>query len=197
MIQYTTDLERDMKIQINYDLLDEIDYSKKGFHLDKTLSKNFKKSLFWFGVYCAWDIGKPFLECLPGNIMSATIFFTLINTFDITFYNKPRVREEREFDAYDNLKRLAVYLNTLQVKTNATLLQDGQLLEKHYKVVEGEKGFPRILEEKYIEIPTCNNYGHESTEVLLQEHLIGSRKYDISVGETPRQKRLQFAKGTI
>lgn len=187
-----------MKIQVNYDLLEEIVCSKKGVSINRIVKHRIAAAGLAVAICSLIDIciGK-FPEALPNNITSIGVLSLGFYVGDIVVNNIPRINEENKFDAYDNLKRLSTNLQVLQVKTNSTLLQDGILLEKHHKIVKSKKGFPLILEQKYIEIPTCSDYGYNSSETLLQEHIIGSNNYDISVEEPPKQKRLQFAKGSI
>ena len=83
--------------------------------------------------------------------------------------------------ATENLKELASSLNSLYLNTNYELLLESQLSCKEYNIILNEKMIPQILESKYILVPTYN-YNNEIKNVsILQEHVVGSDIYELSL----------------
>lgn len=73
------------------------------------------------------------------------------------------------------------------------LLKDAEVIQTNYKVNLRDKNkLPFLKQEKYIEVPLCNGY----KEILLQEHNIGSKNYELSVQEPTKKMSLKLSKAT-
>ena len=167
-----------MKIRLNYDLIDKVKESKKGLLLKRVVNKSFCYSglntLFWM----------PFNQHIYNNLSQATvkdfIYFSL-GYFSILSYlelkNKTLVKNE----SLDKLKRLASMLRDNYVNTDYELLQDSYEYDRSYSVILDDNKFLRLKQDKYIMIPTTDGFGDKEIS-LVQEHLIGSKDYELSYG---------------
>ena len=85
------------------------------------------------------------------------------------------------------LKRLVGQLNEHKINTSYDLLLESELYEKKYKLQFDKDRLLYILEKKYVLVKT---YGFNNTikkTSILQEHVVGSKEYVLSLG-TPMKK---------
>lgn len=180
-----------MKININYELMQEIDIANKGYSLNKCLIKNTKYCLKWALFWSALNM--IFSKNHNLNILENTSFMLMLCPLfvGLDFAVLPIHKEYKIQDADHNLRKLVSELNILNVKTSVSLLKDAEVQETHYDIVLNDKNIPVLKQDKYILVLTFDNYGRQDVECLHQEHIIGSKDYDISVGKP--QKRLKLS----
>lgn len=180
-----------MKININYELMQEIDIANKGYSLNKNLMKTAKACLKWAMFWSVFDmiLTTDHNPDILKNTLSIFMFYPLFVGIDFAFL--PLNKEYKIQDADHNLRKLVSELNGLDVKTSVSLLKESEVQETHYDIVLNDKNIPVLKQDKYILVPTFDNYGRHDVECLHQEHIIGSKDYDISVGEP--QKRLKLS----
>ena len=82
---------------------------------------------------------------------------------------------------------MARQLNDLNVKTDYELLLESELYKKEYKIQVNEKKLPYIAESKYIMVPTHSFNGNMTETSILQEHVVGSKKYVLSLGSPKKE----------
>ena len=96
-------------------------------------------------------------------------------------------------EAKDDLKMLIPQLRDLQINTNYELLLKSELYQTKYKIKFNEKKLPYILQSKYVMIPTYNYNGDEAETSILQEHVVGTKEYVLSLGSPKKQLKLAYS----
>ena len=186
-----------MKIRINYDILHEVELANNGCSLKKDLYYNLRFA--WVPGIIAGAViyskTKNPMDIIGSNLRCPIIFMCFNTLWTKLISGIPEIKEMKEFNAYNNLKKLATDLSILQVKTNATLLKDTLPVKREYRITTNDKHLPVVVQNKYINIPILYGNGEIGSEVLLQEHVIGSRKYDVSVKSPNKELKLQKVYG--
>ena len=175
-----------MKIRINYDLLEKIEEAKKGFSLKRDIKTIGTTSFFNIVPTFTIAIFEPIalkiiLVRIPFVISFHTMFRGVINLL---------IGDINKKEANTTLDNLAITLQSLNINTNRELLLNSYKYKTTYKLQKTQKAIPCIKREKYIMVPTNDIYEEEAS--LLEEHIMGTRKYDLSKGEP--QKVLKLAK---
>lgn len=160
-----------MKLKINYDLIKKVKDSKKGFSLQKVAKIRVAILPLHLLVLLFYSIGGNFRDAVTGFILGQ-VHFTLTTTFFIKY-----LKNIIEKYANVNLQTLALNLNDLGLKTTPELLKESEVIETNYKFRYIDDKLPVLTEEKYIMVPLVNN----NEEILLQEHRVGSKNYELSV----------------
>jgi hypothetical protein len=181
-----------MKLVINYDLITRIQDAKDNLGISTALQKNLKKVSPWFGVYTLINVstGQPLHRSIASAGVSATMLFTVWTAMDIT--KNKMIGNIDKIRALNDLRRLSIKLNDLKVKTSAELILESEEYARKYKVKVNEQKLPYILQEKYIMVPTYDNGDIKETSIL-QEHIIGSKVYVLSLGSPTKAFKPVFA----
>jgi hypothetical protein len=184
-----------MKLTINYDLIRKTLQAKENFGISKVISKHFKKASYWFGISATFNlaIGRRIEEALFSAIITANMILTLDVMEDLSKYKKFG-DIDRKKDMHD-LDNLANQLENANINTTGKLLLHSKEYETKYKIKLNEKKLPYLLQEKYILVPTYNNYSGDIKETsLLQEHEIGSKTYVLSLGSPSKKFKPAFSR---
>ena len=183
----------DLKIIINYDLLEKIQEAKHGLALVKTSKRVLLKATITEMVYMLLTLfeNQP-IETLSESFVRVfcwyLFFHFLLETTDVK-QNKTKALEE--------IKKLAIQLNDLNICTEQKLLMDSYIYEKEYELENEEDSIlPKICQKKYIMVPVYDD-GEINEVSLLQEHIIGTKSYVISYGKPNKQKVFKPAFGSI
>ena len=174
-----------MKIQINYDLLSKIMESKTGFSLQRLTNK----------VMLCTSISSSF--CIPITISrSGTTEEILNGIVSLLFWHTCWESIGQSFNskyykniAINELKRLVSILNDINVSTNYELLLQSYTYKTNYKIKFNKYFLPCLKQDKYIMVPIYNN-GEEKEISLIQEHIIGSKEYELSCGSQTKLLKL-------
>ena len=178
-----------MKLIINYDLINEISNTTNKPVLIKNLNEI---KLLYPSVYIANFL--VFYSILPFN--AAFIASTVsINWALVTF---SIICKYFEIDPYKiiaekNLNNLVLKLKDLHIDTTYDLLLDSKVYYKKNNLKINEKKIPYILESKYILVPTYDSLGEITKTSVLQEHVVGSKKYVLSIGSPEREYKYAFS----
>lgn len=175
-----------MKIQINYDLLNKVTESKKGFSLNQ-ISKYVSKCTLGSLVVDA-SLSLIFLEP-PEKFLFDSIFYLIFHTIlGTTVHISLSELCKRKSDR--DLLLLALKLYQLDIITDLNLIKKSYAYHTDYKMINNNnKDIPILKQNKYIILPVYEN-GEESEVSILQEHIIGSKKYVLSIGEPEKQLKL-------
>lgn len=179
-----------MKIKTDYDLLKEIEHSKKGIkgseHFINALKNNPACSIGGL-ILLTYSIVnvvrneevKDKLIIIAINIGGYSLGRGIFNLIS----KKYKVLDIKK--ATDELQRLVTQLYNLEVRTDLELLKKSKLNQTNYKIVftDGDIKLPKIKQYKYIDVPLSNGY----EETILQEHVFGDEDYEISV-KSPEKK---------
>lgn len=86
------------------------------------------------------------------------------------------------------LEFLVYELTKLEVDTSRELLKEAEVIQTDYELVfsDDKISVPKLNQKKYISVPLSNG----GEETLLQEHFVGFKDYELSVGSPT--KKLSF-----
>ena len=129
------------------------------------------------------DLEKTFLT-LPIN-------FSVITLLE-TFHNMLLHKDEYKEIAMIRLKRLVQELNDLNIDTNYDLLLKSELYQKKYHLRLNDEKLTVILESKYILMPTYKFNGNINDTSVLQQHVVGSKTYVLSLGTYQKEQKLVY-----
>ena len=141
-----------MKIIINYELMDKVQEAKTGFSLKKYKHKlGFYLGIVGLARFSAVAIGgMPIEEALEGMIFPTiygSSYFGLHDWVDSKFKKE---RSEQE------LRELSQRLRDIFVETDSELLKESFAYKTEYKI-NSEKFPPKLEEHKYIMVPVHND----------------------------------------
>lgn len=175
-----------MKIQTNYDLLNKVVESEKGFTLNKIAK--------YVGICTSASIVidmalSSIIQEPPEKFILDVVFYAWFHTLCGTAVHKS-VSGIGKLKANRDLIILILKLYRLNILTDLNLINKSYAYHTEYKIVDGEKGIPVLKQNKYIMLPVYEN-GEESEVSILQEHIIGTKTYELSQEEPP--KKLKFA----
>ena len=180
-----------MKLIINYDLFEEVLNARETLGPLKIIRNNKRQwAKFHLPILAITDfICYPF----PLDIAALGIQFGIMTYLDLFVQHicKIDINKER---AIDNLRDLSRKLKDLDVKTDYDLLLEAEQYKKEYKVKVNEKKLPYIAESKYIMVPTHDFNGNITDTSILQEHVVGSSEYVLSLGSPKKELKLNYAR---
>lgn len=181
-----------MKLIINYDLIKRIQQAKEDFGISVALKKNIKQVAPLFGIYTAFNLasGQRIDQALSNATLSASLLLTLWATMDLARYHFLGDIDKR--NALNDLKKLSIQLGQFNISTSVDLLLKSEEYDRKYKLELNENKLPSVLQEKYILVPTYNNGDIKDTSIL-QEHVIGSKIYVLSLGSPAKAFKPAFA----
>ena len=177
-----------MKIIINYDLIDKVREAKTGFSLHKyTRVVGFTNSITVPAIILGAQIGNT-------NAMDALEL--MLKTFSYSlFYNALQATVSsffRKREATEELINLSTKLNCMCIETSSELLKGAYQYEVDYSV-NFDSFPPKLEQKKYIMVPVYNDWGNNERS-LVQEHVIGTRDYALSYGESKKKKVYSYAR---
>lgn len=182
-----------MKLKINYDFFEKIKDVKEPHNPLKIIRNNKNFIVLYLSFCTVFDllIFDSFDKFLSKVLIDFSILFggaSLTCAIELLLEIDDYAKMAKE-----NLKKLASSLNSLHLNTNYELLLESQLSCKQYKINLNEKKIPQILESKYILVPTYN-YNNEIKNVsILQEHVVGSKTYELTLGSPKRKFKYAYS----
>lgn len=171
-----------MKIKVNYDLINKISESKNGLKLQKALifSNCIDIPIY---VYYLIITGGSIFNFLFVVLLSQIPAMTNAGLISVLVEQWVKNKANKNLDIFVN------QLYNLEVKTTTELLKESKVIEKNYEI-NYKDNKPILIQRKYISVPLCNGYD----ETLLQEHNVGSRKYELSVQSPIKKHKFKLAK---
>lgn len=190
------------KIIINYDFINEIGLAKGKYKLIRTSWKIpfvYKLPIFsisFISVFNSAFNDFPWSLTLPIVFLDVGHYYCILAILSkiLDKLNKlsPRVKTLREI-SFEKIQMLSHDLNVNNIKTTPELLLGAKFYKRKYSLAM--EGLPGIIRKRYIYIPTQGfNEKIEDTSIL-EEHRLGTRKYEISVQEPEKKKQLKLAYG--
>lgn len=182
-----------MKLENEYDLMDKIKDVNEPFGLMKIIRK--KKLLIYlatanFLIITRKEDYKTLLVLFPSSLL---IMFSIFLMPDY-IAQKMLKMDLYSSIALEDLKKLVLKLNNLYLNTDINLLLKSKQYKKKYKVIKKEQVIPKVLESKYIMVPTYNRDGSIKETSIVQEHELGSRKYVLYLGSPEKKLKLAYVK---
>lgn len=191
-----------MKIRINYDFFDKIKDANEDKPTVFTLIRNNKH------IFILETLVLMFIEFLnyrllpPPSPFDHFVFVFLAYRTLICekiagslLFKKENINIYKE-DAIVKLLELLKQLKKLYLNTDYQLLLKTELYKHEYSL-KFKDGIPRIIEKKYFNVPAYGFNNQIKTRSVLQEHVIGSRYYDLSLDEPVKKFKLVLAQENI
>lgn len=171
-----------MKLVINYDLIDAIRNVNEPLTPFKVVRNRKNNFLTYLSILTLINFcqGSSVLETIEklgmyfGTVISADILIAMSkSTTSVDFFAD---------ESSKNLKRLVGELEALNISTSYDLLLKSEIYDKKYKVEMNKEQLPHIAEKKYILVPSYTYNGDIKDTSVLQEHIVGSKQYVLSLG---------------
>lgn len=182
-----------MKLVINYDFFKKICNVNEPYSALKIIKNNKRKYVLEIPVLITFNsILLPvdeLLSCLGIQLGLIMILNTLPELITHKVFNYDSYKEEAE----SKLKDLLSQLKDLYINTDFDLLLKSELYKKQYQIKLNEKKLPYILESKYIMVPTYDSNGKMMDTSFLQEHVVGSDEYVLSLGSPTKVLKLAYS----
>lgn len=173
-----------MKITVNFDLMDALSEARTGLSLKKTTKKVLTLSLISFSIIQTLDTSIGQDVNILNNMACATLPHVGLHPLTDLMLSKPR-----KMLASMNLSRLLIELSKIDVWTEPKLLLNSYKYKTEYELIKSDSKIPLVQQKKYIMVPSYVN-GEENEVSLLQEHVIGSNDYELSLGEPKKVLKL-------
>ena len=183
-----------MKILNDYDLINTVKNVDKPFSVFKLVRNNKARWLkLNIPIYAAIDFAIK--REIPGTIELVAMQLGFVAVFEtISYYvlNTDPFYTKSDRD----MKILVEKLKAINVETDYDLLKKTTLDTKKYNIRINEKKLPEIIESKYILVPSYNYNGEVKETHMIQEHVVGSHQYILSVGSKQKVLKPVFASNT-
>ena len=173
-----------MKIRVNYDLFEKIVQAESGLSIKRRAYDFLKISPF----VCLIVYGSAFAGGGDINFQNITLTFSLAFLFNLS--HELIDLKSKQKRANESLSMLVKDFNKLNISTTEDLIKESELYHSHYEVKLNSWKIPYLYEQKFIMVKTVD----DNEVSIKQEHVIGSRKWNISVGEPEKQYKLSLAK---
>ena len=179
------------KIIINYDLFDAILNVNGEMTPLKIIRNNKKVIAFWYlpvltvlNLSASKNLLKTFeMLCMEfGMLIGSVLFYNLVIGID-----------DYKNQSIEDLKTLVYKLKEMYVNTDYELLTQSKLIRRNYQVKYSKENFLAILESKYFLVPTYDFNNNVKNTGILQEHLIGTNEYVLSLGSPKKELKLAHA----
>lgn len=169
-----------MKIVNNYDFINAVKDSNEDYSPSKVI-RNHKGPLIVGLSVVTYLNCIAFDENLLKHISDSTLVFSsaiLISKLMEYKYHGDKYKQRAD----ERLNELVDTLNDNDIKTDNHLIRQSTCYNKIYNLQINNKAIPQILESKYIYVPMYNFKGNVINTSLLQEHIIGTNEYTLSLG---------------
>jgi len=179
-----------MKIEINYDLLDKIREANTGLSLNKTAKFILLRTSIQTTICMIIDM--IYYAKIQNLLKDLTFSFLIQGVMTITT-DLILSKINKSIASYD-LKHLLNLLKVINIDTTYELLLDAYKYKTDYKVRFNNDKIPVLEEKKYIMVPVYEN-GDCKEVSIVQEHIVGTRKYHLSYGKPNKVLKLVFNRG--
>ena len=175
-----------MKFDVNYELMAKIGEAKTGINL-RRIGK--KMAILNGAMSLVSILADPTdIEQIASRILYS-FSITSFQSFGMEF----AFSNSQKKTANEKLKILSSRLADLDVSTDSDLLLESKRYKIKYDIDFSEGIIPKITQNKYVMVPTHND-GEVS---LLQEHIVGTRNFTLSVGEPEKAKQFKLVYGSL
>ncbi len=181
-----------MNVLINYDLICAVKNVNEKFSIKK-ITRNNKGD--WAKINLPVFLG---LDCLiyKGDIKK--IITMLIAQFGIVYTINLLPHLALKTDLYkekseQELKKLVSKLKDSNIETSYELIKQSKQYDRKYEIRLNEQKIPQILQSKYILLPTYDYAGRIKDTSVLQEHVMGSKDYVLSLGSPKKVLKPAFS----
>ena len=173
---------------VNYDLIDKVREAKTGFSLHKYVKTvGLVNGVMIPTMLLGAQIGGVPIVELTDDILrnfGYSLWCNLWISFGYSFFRKDM--------AIEQLRELSTKLNSICIETSPELLKGVYQYDVEYNVCF-DSFPPKIVQNKYMMVPV-NNYWENNERAVKQEHVIGTRDYELSYGEPVKKKSYSYAR---
>lgn len=182
-----------MKLVINYDFFNAILDVNEKFNGFKVIRNNKKFYKLAIPIWLTFDIIylKKIIEVLLSLIFQ--IGFKVVIEYTSYLFDKIDIYE---IQSHNNLRLLANNLQNLNVNTDYNLLLESEYDGREYSIQINENKIPEIIENKYILVPVYDYNGEIKNQSIVQEHVIGTNNYVLSIGRKNKVKKMVYSSAT-
>ncbi len=187
-----------MKLHINYDFFEAVRDVREVFG-PITIVRNNKYTFFFtipsFAILftaLGFDASSVFFTTAAHSSL-----FLLYDYIDNYQFKKEKHIDFDEYTYYSAIKlvELAHQLEEINVMTKPENLLDAELYAEKHQLIFNEHKIPMLEHDKYILIPAYNRFNGEEMDIsLLQEHIVGTKDYELSIGEPEKKYRRVLVK---
>ena len=177
-------------IEIYYDLVKRLEDANEKFGPLKLVKKHIKSVTGSFGGFLAiaCSIGLPTTQVIIGAAVLPTACALILAGQDVWNY-KFYGGDVEQWMAKEDIAELSLKLCKHCISTSPDLLLESEQQGKtRYKIVLNKHRIPVIRQEKCVMIPTYDNGNIRRNVSVIQEHIIGSKKYVLTPG-TPSESK--------
>ena len=174
-----------MNILINYDFIFAVKNVNENFSLKKVIRNNKGD---WAKIKLPLFLGLDYVG-YQGDFKK--ILTMLIAQFGIVCTTNLLLHLALKTDLYKDkseleLKKLVSKFKYADIDTSYKLLKESKQYDRKYEIRINENKIPQIIQSKYILVPTYDYSGSVKDTSVLQEHVMGSKEYVLSLG-TPKK----------
>lgn len=182
---------RFIKLLNDFDVINSVKNVNQPFTMFKLIRNNKDRwAKINIPIYTAVDFAIK--REIPGTLELLVMQLGFVALFETLTYHMMGV--DPYFNKSDrDLKMLVSKLNAINVETDYELLKRTTLDEKKYNIRINEKKLPELVESKYILVPSYNYNGEEKETSMIQEHVVGTHEYVLSVGSKQKVLKPAFA----
>jgi len=181
-----------MKIVINYDFFDKILDARENINILKVVRNN-KKSYIYYYLPAFLTVNMLMNEDIKTALLALPMEYLTVVTLDL-IEQKMAKKDNYKEKAIIKLKSLVSKLQDLGVETDYDLLLQSKLYERVNNLYLNENKLPEIMTSKYILVPSYNHSRDIKNTSILQEHIIGSSDYVLSIGTKAKEYKLVYSK---
>lgn len=181
-----------MKLVINYDFFNAVRNVNEPYGPLKVIRNEKNKYMMRLPIWSL--LNYTVFQNMQDTIGALMVQYMLVMGSDL-LVDKVLGIDSYATKSMNDLKKLVVKLNDINVKTDCELLCQSELYERNYKFSFNESKIPFLMEEKYILVPSYSYSGEIIDTSILQEHEIGTNEYMLSVGEPQKKYKLVMANG--
>ena len=175
-----------MKLLINYDFFEAIRNVKEPYGVLKVVRNNHDMYMVRLPMFGVVDLA--YFRNIPAAMASLMFQYMLVLSGEMYIDRQSGIDMYATMGA-KQLKELVTSFEEINVKTDYDLLLQANLYHKDYKLDFNHEHMPIIRENKYIFVPSHNYDGSVKDTSVLQEHMLGSDGYILSVGEPEKRYR--------
>ena len=180
-----------MKLIINYDLTNKLKDINEPYGIRKIVRNNKPEILFYILSSLPFDLLIAHESLKTAEVMA---LFQVLTYFTIEFSDYIDSGDHYKKIAIKDLRNLVSLLRDNYIKTDLELLKKSEVYEKNYQLHLNQEKIIEVLESKYILIPTYDFNGYIKNTSILQEHILGSNDYILSLGSPSKKFKLVYAR---
>ena len=175
-----------MNIMINFDFINAVKNVNENFTLKK-ITRNQKVKFLTINLPIYTFLNYVFCEGnIPKVLGTLSLQIAVSYLLELFFY-KVTDLDSFKYISDRDLKKLVSQLQESDIDTTYDLVKQSELYDKKYNIRLNEKKIPQLVQSKYILLPCYDYLGDVKDISILQEHVMGSGEYILSLG-SPKKK---------